>query len=125
MKTRRTEPFRYTMKPPMDCWIEITSINDMPVTSKLAEAELIDISKSGCRIRTPLDLHSADHTIGAAMHIQLSDEKYTFPGHVRWQKALGDGLFHYGLSLMLTKDEKERFNIELRTLAAARRIVVF
>lgn len=125
MRTRRTEPFRYTIKPPMSCWIEITSINEMPVNSKLAEAELIDISKSGCRIGTPLDLHASDNAIGADMHIQLSDTKYIFPGHVRWQKAQEDGSNHYGLSLLLTDDEKEQINIELRSLAAARRIVVF
>lgn len=124
MNSRRNEPFRYTFKPPMTCWIEIVSIDLKPVKSKLAPAELIDISKSGCRIQTGLDLHAAAHSIGAAIHIQLSEENFTFPGEVRWQHPHGAEYFHYGLSLQLTTEEKEKINVELRGLAAARRIVV-
>lgn len=124
MNSRRNEPFRYTINPPMTCWIEIKSIDLKPVNSKLAEAELIDISKSGCRIQTGLNLHAAEHSIGAAVHFQLSEESYTFPGEIRWQNPHGIESFHYGLSLQLTVEEKEKINAELRALAAARRIVV-
>ncbi|RCX19825.1 PilZ domain-containing protein [Fontibacillus phaseoli] len=124
MNSRRNEPFRYTINPPMDCWIEIKSIDFKPVSSKLAEAELIDISKSGCRIKTQLNLHAENHSIGAAVHFQLSEENYTFLGEIRWQKPYGSEFYHYGLSLQLTSEEKEKINVELRSLAAARRIVV-
>ncbi|WP_334078233.1 PilZ domain-containing protein [Paenibacillus sanfengchensis] len=124
MISRRKEPFRYTINPPMTCWIEIKSIDNMPVNSKLAEAELINISKSGCCIQIGLDLHAEQHTIRTHVHFQLSEERYCFPGEIRWQNPHGEHLYHYGLQMELTPEEKEKINIELRSLAAAKRIIV-
>ncbi|MNJ33484.1 PilZ domain-containing protein [Paenibacillus fonticola] len=124
MTTRRTEPFRYSMVTPLLCWIEIREINEVAVNSKLAEVELIDISKSGCRIQTRLDLRASTHQIAATVHVRLNEDLHKFPGSIRWQKEHENAVFHYGLSLELTDEMKECLNIELRSLAAARRIVV-
>lgn len=124
MTTRRTEPFRYSMKTPLPCWIEIREINDITVTSKLAEVELLDISKSGCRIQSKLDLRASTHQIRATVHIRLNEDLHKFPGSIRWQREYENSVFHYGLLLDLTDEMKESLNIELRTLAASQRIVV-
>ncbi|GAA0137853.1 hypothetical protein YSY43_46940 [Paenibacillus sp. YSY-4.3] len=124
MTTRRTDPFRYSMTTPLPCWIEIREINNVPVNSKLAEIELIDISKSGCRIQTKLDLRASTHQIEATVHVRLNEDLHKFPGSILWQKEHENAVFHYGLSLELTDEMKESLNIELRSLAAARRIVV-
>ncbi|AWB45760.1 PilZ domain-containing protein [Paenibacillus sp. CAA11] len=124
MQTRRKEPFRYSMEEPLECWIEITSIGDIQVPGKLASVELMDISKTGCKIRTELDLHANDHRIKAVIHFQLEEEMYKVPGEIRWQRQLEPPYEYYGILLSMSEDDKERFNVELRTLAALRRIKV-
>lgn len=124
MNNRRTEPFRYSMNPPVGCKIQITTINQASVASKLAEAELIDISKAGCRIQTSLNLYIDQNMIGASVHLQFGEQPQVYPGQIRWQRQVGDSLFHYGMKLELNEEQKEQLNIDLRTLAAERKIIV-
>ncbi|MGG6313861.1 PilZ domain-containing protein [Paenibacillus macerans] len=124
MTTRRTEPFRYSLNPPTNARIEILEIDGRPLLSKPAQIELIDIHKSGCRIRTGLNLHASTHAIRVVLHAQLGDDMYAFPGEIRWQKELEPPIFHYGICLQLSAEEKEKLNVELRGMAAARKIIV-
>lgn len=120
----RKEPFRYSMEEPMSCWIRISEINGTIITSKLAEVDLIDISKGGCKIRTPLDLHASSNSIKGVLRLKLSEEEYDFNAQVRWQRQIEPPFFHYGLSLMLESEEKEKINADLRTLAGNNKIKV-
>lgn len=124
MTTRRTEPFRYSLNPPIEASLEILSIDGLALPCKPAQIDLIDISKSGCRVRTELNLHASSHAIRILLHVRLSEEIRTFPGEIRWQKELEPPNQHYGLHLELNDEEKEELNIELRGMAAARRIFV-
>ncbi|WP_138495968.1 PilZ domain-containing protein [Paenibacillus pinistramenti] len=124
MITRRKEPFRYSMEEPLECQMELTAINQMAVDGKLATIELIDISKNGCKIRSPLNLHASENTIECRIHLRLNVEAFVFPGEVRWQRDW-DGVNHYyGIQLLLNDVEKEKISIELRSLAAERKIKV-
>ncbi|WP_178022559.1 PilZ domain-containing protein [uncultured Paenibacillus sp.] len=122
--TRRTEPFRYSLNPPILASLEILSIDGQALPCKPVQIDLIDISKSGCRVRTELNLHASSHAIRILLHVRLSDELRTFPGEIRWQKELEPPNHHYGLYLELSDKEKETLNVELRGMAAARRIIV-
>lgn len=124
LPTRRAEPFRYSLTPPIPCWIQITQINGLQVTSRLAEAKLINISKSGCRIESELNLHVTDNSIHAAVHIQLTEELYVYPGRIRWQKEFESPHYHYGLALETNEHDKEKITVELRALAGSKRVVV-
>lgn len=124
MENRRKEPFRYSLTPPIGCMIQITTINQADVASKLAEAVLIDISKAGCRIQTDLNLYVERNEIGASVHLHLVELPQVYAGSLRWQRQVADGLFHYGMQLELDDNQKEQLNIDLRTLAAERKIIV-
>lgn len=124
MENRRKEPFRYSLTPPIGCMVQITTINQATVESKLAEAVLIDISKAGCRIQTDLNLYVERNVIGASIHLHLVEFPQVYVGNMRWQRQVDDGLFHYGMQLELNDDQKEQLNIDLRTLAAERKIIV-
>lgn len=126
LSTRRAEPFRYSLTPPIPCWIQITQINGTQITSKLAEAKLINISKSGCRIESELDLHVTDNSIYAAIHIQLTEDLCVYPGHIRWQRMFetSESHYHYGLALETNVQDKEKITVELRALAGSKRVVV-
>ncbi|MCH1642723.1 PilZ domain-containing protein [Paenibacillus timonensis] len=122
--TRRAEPFRYSLNPPIAASLEILSIDGQALPCKPAQIDLIDISKSGCRVRTELDLYASSHAIRILLHVCLNEEIRTLPGEIRWQKELEPPNHHYGLLLELNDEEKETLNIELRGMAAARRIIV-
>ncbi|GGA36272.1 PilZ domain-containing protein [Paenibacillus physcomitrellae] len=124
MITRRKEPFRYSMKEPVECQLELTTVNRMSFSGKLVPAKLIDISKNGCRIRSFLDLKASEHFIECRIHLRLNEENFIFPGHVRWQRIMDDTEYDYGVHLLLTDNEKEQINIQLRGLAAERKIKV-
>ncbi|WP_262363165.1 PilZ domain-containing protein [Paenibacillus sp. J22TS3] len=112
------------MEVPMSCWIRISEINGTTLNSRLAEVDLIDISKGGCRIRTQLDLHASSNLIKGMLRLKLSEEEYEFEAQIRWQRQIEPPFFHYGLSLHLEDTEKEKINAELRALAGARKIKV-
>ncbi|WP_433945852.1 PilZ domain-containing protein [Paenibacillus sp. SN-8-1] len=120
----RKEPFRYSMEEPMSCWIRISEINGTIITSKPAEADLIDISKGGCKIRTPLNLHAFSNSIKGILRLKLSEEEYDLNAQIRWQRQIEPPFFHYGLSLMLEADEREKINADLRKLAGNNKIKV-
>lgn len=124
MKTRRAEPFRYSMTPPIACQMQITGVNGAAITSKPAEVTMIDINKAGCRIRTHLDLKADIHQLHVAIHIQLNETMYVFAGEIRWQKALDELGISYGIAFHITEDEQHHIQVELRALAAARKIAV-
>lgn len=124
MIQRRKEPFRYSMEHPLDCQIEITAIAQMSVSGRLAPVELQDISKNGCKVRSTLNLHADHHPIECVLHVVLSQERYAFPGRIRWQRQLAAPYYSYGIQLDLTEEEKETINQELRLLAAERKIKV-
>ncbi|USB34218.1 PilZ domain-containing protein [Paenibacillus sp. YPG26] len=112
------------MEEPMSCWIRISEINGTMITSKLAEVDLIDISKGGCKIRTVLDLHAASNAIKGVLRLKLTEEEHDFNAKICWQRQIEPPYYHYGLSLQLEAEEKEKINADLRTLAGNKKIKV-
>ncbi|MBP2000433.1 hypothetical protein J2Z69_001464 [Paenibacillus shirakamiensis] len=120
----RKEPFRYSLELPLPCAIEINEINGKAMNTKLAEAELIDLSRGGCKIRIPLDLHASAHTIRGKIHLQLNEEKLIFNTEIRWQNSQQSDHYLYGLALYLNTEDQEKLNAELRTMAGSNKIKV-
>nr|WP_269800205.1 PilZ domain-containing protein [Paenibacillus phocaensis] len=100
------------------------SIDGQVLSCKPAQIDVMDINKSGCQIRTELNLHAASHAIRILLHVRLTEEIHTYPGEIRWQGESEPSYHHYGVHLELTDQEKENLNIELRGMAAARKIIV-
>lgn len=122
--TRREYPFRYVMRNPLDCWIEITDIDRIPISSKLAQAELLDLNKGGCKVKSSLDLQVNTHVITVLVHLKFNETSLRFPGMIRWQRKMDQEGYHYGISMKLREEEREMLNIELRKLAGSQQIKV-
>lgn len=120
-KSRRKEPFRYIFHTPEVCTFQINRINHQSVASKRAQAEIINLSRSGCNILTPLKLGTAEHAIGLVLYVQFGEEPWELPGVIRWQ-GFQDGQYNYGIQFETSDAFRERMNIELRQLAATQRI---
>jgi hypothetical protein len=109
----RKEPFRYVMNQPLECWIEVPISSSSPGAGKLTEAVLLDLSRSGCKVRTPLNLRFTANDTKLVIHLQLNEEKLKLVGSVRWGWMFGLGQYQYGVKLKLNEDEEERLHREL------------
>lgn len=109
----RKEPFRYVMNQPLECWIEVPISNSGPGAGKLTEAVLLDLSRSGCKVRTPLNLRFTAGDTKLVIHLQLNEEKLQLVGSVRWGWMFGLGQYQYGVKLKLNEDEEEQLHREL------------
>jgi hypothetical protein len=85
---------------------------------------MIDINKAGCRIHSTLDLKANLYQILIDIHIELNETPYIFKGEIRWQKALDDEALSYGIAFLISEVQQQQIQIELRKLAAERKIVV-
>ncbi|MFS0723950.1 hypothetical protein [Paenibacillus sp. 1P07SE] len=121
-KSRRKEPFRYIFHTPEACTFQINRINNQPVDSKRAQAEIINLSRSGCNMVSALNLGTAEHAVGLVLYAQFNEEPWELHGVIRWQ-TLKDGLYCYGIQFETGDGFRERMNIELRQLAATNRII--
>ncbi|WP_340008896.1 PilZ domain-containing protein [Paenibacillus sp. FSL K6-0276] len=109
----RKEPFRYVMNQPLECWIEVPISSSGPGAGKLTEAVLLDLSRSGCKVRTPLNLRFTAGDTKLVIHLQLNEERLQLVGSVRWGWMFGLGQYQYGVKLKLNEDEEERLHREL------------
>lgn len=109
----RKEPFRYVMNQPLECWIEVPVSSSGPGAGKLTEAVLLDLSRSGCKVRTPLNLRFTANDTKLVIHLQFNEEKLKLVGSVRWGWMFGLGQYQYGVKLKLNEDEEERLHREL------------
>ncbi|HBS44053.1 MAG TPA: PilZ domain-containing protein [Paenibacillus sp.] len=118
----RKEPFRYVMNQPLECWIEVPISSSGPGAGKLTEAVLLDLSRSGCKVRTPLNLRFTAGDTKLVIHLQLNEEKLQLVGSVRWGWMFGLGQYQYGVKLKLNEDEEEQLHRELDIWTASQNV---
>ncbi|WP_165971963.1 PilZ domain-containing protein [Paenibacillus piri] len=123
MKSKRKEPFRYMFSSKTACTFEMTHINGKAVSAKPAEAAIVDISKSGCKLYTNLNLNASDNRIQLIVNLAIDGQIRQFPGSIRWQKQDGTS-YYYGIQLDWTEAEKEQMLLDIRNLAVSRKIEV-
>jgi len=123
VKNNRKEPFRYMFSSRTECTFEITQINDNPVSAKPAEAAIIDISKSGCKLYSKLNLKAEENRIQLIIHLIVDKQIKHFKGTVRWQKQ-NEHSYYYGVKLELIESERDDILLDIRALAANKKIEV-
>ncbi|MFE4711554.1 MULTISPECIES: PilZ domain-containing protein [unclassified Paenibacillus] len=109
----RKEPFRYVMNQPIECWLEVPAGNTGPGAGKLTEGVMLDLSRSGCKVRTSLNLRFTAGDTKLIIHFQLNENKLRLQGSVRWGWMFGLGQYKYGVRLDLSEIEEEMLIREL------------
>ncbi|MFD1774988.1 PilZ domain-containing protein [Paenibacillus rhizophilus] len=109
----RKEPFRYVMNQPIDCWLEVPTGSTGHGTGKRTAGVLIDLSRSGCKVRSSLNLRFTSGDTRIIIHFQLNETMLQFTGSVRWGWMYGLGEYQYGIRLVLTDEEEETLIREL------------
>ncbi|WP_310550033.1 PilZ domain-containing protein [Paenibacillus glufosinatiresistens] len=109
----RKEPFRYVMNQPIECWLEVPAGNPGPGAGKRTPGVLLDISRSGCKVRSSLNVRFTSGDTKITIHFQLNDQMLAFEGSVRWGWMYGIGEYQYGIRLDLTDEEEDILMREL------------
>lgn len=107
MKYKREEYFRYTFEEPIIAHFNISQINNLKVTTSKGEASVIDLSPSGLRLSTPLEISQANHqSIHLTISFQLNEEVFEVNGEIIWMEDKIKS-YHYGIELF-TDDTLEQ-----------------
>jgi hypothetical protein len=122
-KSRRKEPFRYLFSNRTECTFQIMEINGSPVDANPAAAAILDISKSGCKLRTTLNLNVPTHRIKLVVRLVAGDQTISFGGSLRWQQHAEES-YLYGVQLELLESEKNDMLLAIRQLAVNKQIEV-
>ncbi|MDQ0171198.1 PilZ domain-containing protein [Paenibacillus tundrae] len=120
---QRKTPFRYFLKQPITSEVYIISINGSPAPDKPIQAELCDISRSGCQLSFPLRLNVDSNEIRIGLDTTLTEEPLYMEGLLRWGAEKGNH-WHYGVEFEVAEDQQERLFREMRKLAGQNRIIV-
>jgi hypothetical protein len=85
--SRRKEAFRYIFNKPLPCMFEIVEINGSVITSKVASAQLIDLSKNGCRLEMKLNLNCRANRIKLKLVLKITNKDIPILGYLKWQRS--------------------------------------
>lgn len=96
MRYNRNEPFRYEFVEPIDCQFTIIEVNHEKVTSSNANAKIIDLSQSGMKMETELDIPTNNVRVILEVTFVIVKEKYEIPCEIIWSRLVGKE-YQYGL----------------------------
>lgn len=85
MKFKRDEPFRYSFGTPLPCTYQLIVINGQERKTSLGEGEILDISLSGLKLKTSLNIPLNDH-LEIEISLMISESPITLRGKFVWQK---------------------------------------
>lgn len=102
---RRQESFRYTFNEPIDCLFKLTKIDGTPTNSEYGKGQIIDISPSGLKMMTTLNLSPSLKMIEIEIQFSIDDSPFQILGIIQWQKKdiLKNG-YLYGVKLDSTAE---------------------
>lgn len=95
MKFKREETFRYEIVEKVNCKFKIVSISGQQLDSSYSNADLLDISPSGFKFFSPLDIPSQKNVV-FFVEFTLNSKPIQLNATLIWKKSVGNG-FHYGL----------------------------
>jgi hypothetical protein len=85
---RRKVPFRYRLLHSFECEFKITRINNRVIgLDKNAKVSIVDVSKSGCKVISDLDLNTHSNHIEVKISLDITNDPQpvTIAGTVKWQ----------------------------------------
>ncbi|QOY34063.1 PilZ domain-containing protein [Anaerobacillus isosaccharinicus] len=117
MKYRREEILRYEFTEKVICDFKI--INDLPNESNFLEGQVVDLSPSGLKLFSSVDLPTEKKLI-LYVEFTINVEPIRFSADLIWKKNVGNG-FHYGLKQQGTSEDKQLLINELKLYAKTKR----
>jgi len=114
MRYNRNESFRFSFRHPLKARFSIDELNGKKVESGEGEIQIMDLSPSGTKIRTDLNLPmSEDPPVKIVVHFELNEEEYNFKGKIVWKKMHLNS-FLYGVHFLINDDMHEEIIKQLK-----------
>lgn len=114
MHFKRNEPFRYEFGQPIPALFNIIRINNREVESSGGQAEIIEVSPEGLRIKSKLNIPDIKtNQIMLTISFELNNKIFKFEGYIVWKKELSQ-YTTYGLKLVVEDEKREEFIEELK-----------
>lgn len=121
--SRRNEPFRYDFIPAVPCLIQLCEIDSSKLESKQGQAELLDLSPKGCKLDTPLNFRTNQHSCKLILSFELT-QPMTIRGSILWQEQKAHSL-HYGIQFDEEEQIQQIITDELKKYAKKQREEMF
>ncbi len=115
MKYKREETFRYEFTKEFKCLFKIISIDGVKHDSSTSEGLILDLSPSGVKLFSPLDIPSEKNIIFQIEFI-LNKNTIKLPALIIWKRDVGNG-FHYGLQHQGAEEDTRLLIDELKLYA--------
>ncbi|MGD7009007.1 PilZ domain-containing protein [Metabacillus sp. 84] len=115
MRYNRSESFRFVFSDPMEASFSIAEKAGEPVNSKQGEAVIMDISPSGLKLVTHLDLPMEKPVILTIL-FKIRTEELELKGEPMWKKRTATG-FQYGVRSLNDEILQNRIVKELKEFA--------
>lgn len=105
MKYKRNEPFRYEFGMPVRVNFYISRINGKTTASSEGEGVVLDISPSGLRMQSSLDIPS-NQEVELTMHMTIGSREIVLIGNIVWQKKVYP-TYQYGVEMISDAFEEQ------------------
>ncbi|WNF35865.1 PilZ domain-containing protein [Bacillaceae bacterium IKA-2] len=115
MKYKREETFRYVIVEKLNCKFKIISARGQQFDSSYSNGDLLDISPSGLKIFSPLDI-SPQKNVVFYVEFTLNNQPIKLNATLIWKKNVGNG-YQYGLKHHGSKEEVRMLIEELKIYA--------
>lgn len=105
---RRHEGFRYTFNEPIECYFKLIKIDDREINSDYGNGHIIDISPTGIKLNSSLNLSHSNSLIKIEINFTIAGTSFDLPGIILWQKKGYHQDYYYGVKLLVSTDTTER-----------------
>ncbi|WP_227397194.1 PilZ domain-containing protein [Jeotgalibacillus aurantiacus] len=116
MRYNRKDSFRFTFKTPIKAAFSIYELNGKEVHSHAGTALMHDLSPSGTKISTNLNLpvdKDSDYPVKIHLQFMLNQSVYEIKAEIIWKKIYFDDYF-YGVHFYAGDDIKEEIIQQLK-----------
>lgn len=114
MRYNRKEGFRFAFKDPLEASFKIYELNGKKVETQPGKALMHDISPSGTKISSKLNLPvSETDPVKIHLHFMLNEAVYEMKAELVWKSVSGEN-YHYGVNFYSDEHVKEEIVAQLK-----------
>lgn len=113
MRYKRKESFRFSFGKPLPSFFTIQELNGKPINTAEGKATLINISLSGLKLSTSLNIPDSRPPVKISVRFTINKTEFIVPGEIVWKnKRLND--YQYGIHFYIKEKEQEKLMEELK-----------
>lgn len=114
MRYKRKESFRFSFGTPLPSFFTIQELDGKPITTGEGAANLINISLSGLKLSSPLNIPDSRPPVKVSVRFTINETQFIVLGEIVWKnKRLDD--YYYGIHFHIEEKQQDKLLEELKT----------